>query len=196
MARANRKSVVSVSLFPFLNILACVMGTLTLIIYGVALGQTAPQSEAELAQVLYRQYQDLAAQIEALENRLTAERQEVDHLGDRIDAARKDPGTVMVVSAGRTTGMIPTFVECGAETLTIHPSTRTPFDDLVETLKGQDNRSIVFLIRPFGVEQFEEAQEIVKEADIKYGYVPLPATGRIDLSLWGIDGAHVNQSEE
>jgi len=62
MARANntnKKSSPSVSLFPFLSILACVMGTLTLIIYGVALGQTqdGPSEEA------YQQVIDMIAQI-------------------------------------------------------------------------------------------------------------------------------------
>jgi len=62
MARANntnKKSSPSVSLFPFLSILACVMGTLTLIIYGVALGQTqdGPSEQA------YQQVIDMIAQI-------------------------------------------------------------------------------------------------------------------------------------
>ena len=39
MARRRRKKGVSVSLFPFLSILACVIGTLTLMITALALGQ-------------------------------------------------------------------------------------------------------------------------------------------------------------
>jgi DNA repair exonuclease SbcCD ATPase subunit len=67
MARTNnKKSGLSVSLFPFLSILACVMGTLTLIIYGVALGQTPPGPSAEDYQEIIDKATRIKEEIESL----------------------------------------------------------------------------------------------------------------------------------
>jgi predicted RNase H-like nuclease (RuvC/YqgF family) len=66
MVRTNKKSELSVSLFPFLSILACVMGTLTLIIYGVALGQTPSGTSPEAHQKVRDRTAELTAEIEQL----------------------------------------------------------------------------------------------------------------------------------
>jgi len=65
MARRKRKSGQSVSLFPFLSILACVIGTLTLMITALALGQ---MDTDEVASGLKLDY--LLRQIAQLEDRI------------------------------------------------------------------------------------------------------------------------------
>ncbi|MFH1924534.1 MAG: hypothetical protein ABIP48_32175 [Planctomycetota bacterium] len=65
MARRKRKSGQSVSLFPFLSILACLIGTLTLMITALALGQMDTE---EVASGLKLDY--LLRQIAALEDRI------------------------------------------------------------------------------------------------------------------------------
>jgi len=73
MARRNRGGAPVVSLFPFLSILACVIGVLTLIITALALSQLDPAEvervEAELREQKQRsdQYQQILADRAALE---------------------------------------------------------------------------------------------------------------------------------
>ncbi|MBI1375162.1 MAG: hypothetical protein GC159_20780 [Phycisphaera sp.] len=65
MGRRRNKSAPSISLFPFLSILACVIGVLTLLISALALGQIDPSAVEEAEQRFVEQEQR-AAQHEAL----------------------------------------------------------------------------------------------------------------------------------
>ena len=72
MARRRRKQGVSVSLFPFLSILACVIGTLTLMITALALGQMDTDEVASELKLDYlkKQIARSLAEIERLKQRL------------------------------------------------------------------------------------------------------------------------------
>jgi hypothetical protein len=55
---------------------------------------------------------------------------------------------------------------------------------------SQETWSIVFLIRPDGVEAFQSALPHVIQRDVRdvqFGYLPLPGDGPIDFSLWELE---------
>jgi cell division protein FtsB len=74
MARRRRKTKVTISLFPFLSILACVIGTLTLMITALALGQMDTDEMASELKLDYlkRQIARSRAHIEELKKKLEA----------------------------------------------------------------------------------------------------------------------------
>ncbi|MBW2273214.1 MAG: hypothetical protein JRG96_08080 [Deltaproteobacteria bacterium] len=92
MRRRRRRSGLTASLFPFLSVLACVIGTLTLMISALGLGEVAASTrseqafEEELAARSARAARDaerareLAAQISALEARIAGARSEQEEL--------------------------------------------------------------------------------------------------------------------
>jgi len=82
MAR-RKKSTVTISLFPFLSILACVIGTLTLLITAMALGQMDNEAihSAERYQKLKDQLEEELRRIEELEAQIK-----------QLDAAASDEG--------------------------------------------------------------------------------------------------------
>jgi hypothetical protein len=82
MARRRRPEEVSISLFPFLSILACVIGVLTLVIMSLSLSQIAQGHENE----------DVARAEEgaALKKRIAAMREQIEELGkDKVAVLEK-----------------------------------------------------------------------------------------------------------
>ena len=72
MVRRRDDEDTDVSLFPFLSILACIIGTLTLMITALALGQmdTKPVADAEEFENLVKQNKKILAQTETLKEQL------------------------------------------------------------------------------------------------------------------------------
>ena len=86
MARRPSRELSS-SLFPFLSVLACVIGTLTLLIAALAIGQVAEgllDSEIDPAEVEHLEAQ--RAELRALEEELEA----VEHVAEELAAARAE----------------------------------------------------------------------------------------------------------
>ncbi len=117
MARRKRKNANIVSLFPFLSILACVIGTLTLMITAMALGQLDPQAvakaERELVEAkkraqryaqLVRSDKERSDQIAQLQKRideaqklndqLNKNRQQLEQLQVRLKRIKRQSGEV------------------------------------------------------------------------------------------------------
>jgi chromosome segregation ATPase len=113
MARTNRKSSPSITLFPFLSILACVMGTLTLIIYGVALGQTPDPNGSGASPEDYQQVSARIAEITA----------EIEHLEAMIAAAleREKKVSDLKNEVARVQSMLPGSLEQLKLALTLFP---------------------------------------------------------------------------
>ncbi len=86
MARRPSREPVS-SLFPFLSVLACVIGTLTLLIAALAIGQVAEgllDSEIDPTEVEHLDAQ--RAELRALEEQVEA----VEHVAEELAAARAE----------------------------------------------------------------------------------------------------------
>ena len=90
MARRRRKQGVSISLFPFLSILACVIGTLTLMITALALGQMDTDEVASQLKLdfLERQIAKTRAEIERLQKKLEEVESGADELLKQIADAK------------------------------------------------------------------------------------------------------------
>jgi hypothetical protein len=99
MSRRTKKSKQAVSLFPFLSILACVIGTLTLMITALALGQmdtdeVASLEKFELAKERLKQLQDaierLKQQIAQWERTADEDRKELAELRIKLDELQRE----------------------------------------------------------------------------------------------------------
>ncbi|QNN22235.1 hypothetical protein HED60_08095 [Planctomycetales bacterium ZRK34] len=121
MSRRPREEENSVSLFPFLSILACVIGVLTLMITAMALGQLDPESVKEANRQLieaekrakeheqvktqiseYEQQvndlQKLIAEAEAIRQKLERARAELKLVQAQYDTMAKDDASAMVLA--------------------------------------------------------------------------------------------------
>ena len=86
MARRRHKPL-SVSLFPFLSVLACVIGVLTLMIAGLALAQIDPQS-VEQAEQEMEEAQERADEMEQIQGQLRVKRGEANEVKNLIAQAQ------------------------------------------------------------------------------------------------------------
>ena len=97
MARSRKRNQTTVSLFPFLSVLACVIGTLTLLIAATAIGRIASDA------VDIEEYENLEDEIVRGRRQLaelTAITEEIQTLDAQIDSA-KDEQSELTKDAGR-----------------------------------------------------------------------------------------------
>ncbi len=124
MARRRKGGSPTVSLFPFLSILACVIGVLTLLITAIALGQLDPAELARIEQQLVEQreraerFAEAQTKVNALDtevrdakrriaqfeadrdelDKLTAQAAQLTEQRDKLRAERDDPGGLVTES--------------------------------------------------------------------------------------------------
>ena len=256
MARTRSRRDLTVSLFPFLSVLACVIGTLTLIIAALAVRQVASELNQETDvqephEVLLAREREIAA-IEArfaasleardellaaraalsrlgvrpeeseaqrrrsvesrvravqLSARLSALRREQKELGSTIqlenaelEALRRprDPSLITIQPRGTGAALKPFFVECDASRLRIHKpgeswtidlalddqADLSRFDVFLRGVRSTADGTLIFLIRPEGVETYIRAVPRANRLYVRHGKLPLPGRGRIDFSLF------------
>lgn len=96
MARLKKKSSDSVSLFPFLSILVCLIGTLTLIITGMTVASIGRDQDDESVKQAdeYDRKQAVLAKLEAELNQRASGVVAFEALSDQIDAAIKKQGVL------------------------------------------------------------------------------------------------------
>lgn len=253
MAKPKQNNEEAVSLFPFLSILACLIGVLTFIITGVAISQMdqsedlaaveriekhAPlvdqikQDQAALDQLRARhdvqsqltqqiaqarqrrdelaRLQQNKKQVDALKAQLSQVNQQINELKpelaqhnskvkqsqaeiDRRIKANLAVGTV-VRSSGSGVDLKPNFVECGPGYIVIHAGgkqtkvlhskiTKDPaYLGLLDRIAQLEKERVVFLLRPEGVGMYGLASRIARERRCRYGKIPVPGEGPIDLS--------------
>jgi len=261
--RQSRKQ--EVSLFPFLDILACVIGNLILIITTVVLEQvdTKPVAEAasfdqiriealhdaEEARRLRRKIDELrrkqdrqdsrlkdaraalaeaerkrqeaAARLAAMpkptppDEMLNVERMQLQEKvrkiekeisqveADIVEAKKKSGQSIVVLpsgDAGKAGGAAAqgpsraVFVEVNAGGLTFHDGDAgwtvavnqlagdERFGQLREALNADDQGIVTFLVRPDGIDVLRQAQQVMQQQGVRFGKVPLPGEGSLDLS--------------
>jgi len=279
VSRRRSRGGTSVSLFPFLSILACVIGTLTLLIAGIAMGELLdpgavyvklparlPEDERERTAL-----HDLVTQANALEamlaeafetlKTLDTKRQDepaegaegeklkrllsIRELKSRVEILREEreklkrvlsirelrsrveilretltrlrarvrgakakereerekleryKGSIQLRGSG--VGLKPAFVECAATGLVLEPDApvnkratiRTKeiakskvYGGFLRRISVRKGWSVIFLIRPGGVDTFDRALTVALKQKVKHGYLPVPAGLRIDYSLF------------
>jgi hypothetical protein len=142
VARRRRRGVNSLSLFPFLSVLACVIGALTLLITALAIGQLATDTvdvadfraaeakvqegtaeRAELqARLAWSEASSLErrrSELERERDRLRAELQSVSAELDGRSALPTEP-RILLQPSGSGQRLSPRFVECRAGELRLH----------------------------------------------------------------------------
>lgn len=257
MGRPRKVRKQAVSLFPFLDILACVIGNLILIIATVVLEQVDTQPVAEAVRIdalaedaqraeakateLQKQldelqersgvardtFKQIQAKIAAAKQRLkdaearaakasqpvspaadvTAELRKLDEqrkaldarikeLQERIAEVKKPQAPAIAVlppgeATGRRKGM---FVEATKDGIVVHESEKPwkvprgkipsdqKFQALLKRIKGDGDAIMTFLVRSDGLASLTVAQQAATAAGVRYGRVPLPGDGVLDLS--------------
>lgn len=90
----------------------------------------------------------------------------------------------------------PFFVECRGEQLIMHPTAikvpvssfegRNAFQETVERVKREKDKGavLILMIRPDGVKTFDRVRSFVTKQEVRYGFLPIPGFGEIDLSAF------------
>lgn len=120
----------------------------------------------------------------------------------QYQAARSLPVTGILDEAVRKAlglvenGLHPLFVECRGEHVIVHPTAmKVPvsklgrheaFQKVMERVKGGQNKGMVLIlmIRPDGVKSFDQVRTLAQKQKIRYGFLPIPGFGEIDLSAF------------
>ncbi|MEO0475795.1 MAG: hypothetical protein AAF085_07480 [Planctomycetota bacterium] len=262
MAKPKSNSDEPVSLFPFLSILACLIGVLTFIITGVAISQM-DESEDLAAVERTEKYGPLVAQLEedreqlqvldaafvaeqaidkqieqlkkqiaqrekriaqqqdrekviqeaqAIQKQLTQAKQQTQAIKPKISELREQiqqdqielekrieagkPAGTVVRPSGSGQNLKPHFIECTKSHLILHTrgkQTKVPngkfaeskaFLALLDRVAKQEKERVIFLLRPDGVGTYNNAARIARERQCRYGKIPVPGEGPLDLSMF------------
>jgi len=254
VASRRRNRAPAVSLFPFLSVLACVIGTLTLLIAAIALGQmgsdeflerwqelqqsitsdslAADGARANLANAnaLVEELSSAREVLEALGVKADATRDEQRRIADRaarasalqqqryaletelanlrsaivseeatlaeLAAARDDDQPIVLKPAGTGRGLRPYFVECRFDELVVYDAGNEPdmtvrrafiehswdFRRFLGEVRDDRTATVIFLIRPDGIDVYERAQRAATGVRVRHGKIPLPGNGVLDFS--------------
>ena len=111
---------------------------------------------------------------------------------------KKSISTVMVRPSGSRSGLTPTFVECAKDAVVIYDpegTKRVPvsviktdqaFNGLLASVKANEQRTIIFLVRSEGIWTFRAASVQADVVGSRYGKLPIIGDGVLDLSLFGV----------
>ena len=243
------------SLFPFLSVLACVIGTLTLLIAALAMNQVAsslepPPTDAPESPTLTTQRAELRMLERTLERTRTLEaeraellaslrtlgvdadldpREAASHLTARSSLARlerernaleaesrklddalvgmtrvveqdlqhDDDRTIRIHPMGRGEALRPFFVECRPGGVRVFyegledslfldrnsPRGESQFEVFLRRARSLRNHTVIFLIRPDGVETYNWAIEQIGNLSLRHAKLPLPSQGELEFAL-------------
>jgi TolA-binding protein len=148
----------------------------------------------DLRSLLVKQ-QQAAKELAVLETELTQIKARTDETRKEATRATTRPGTEtirLVIPPGADKSLRPVFVECSATGLTVYPektfiakaqvARSAAYRALLERVKADEKLTLNFLIRPDGVETFDEARQIARDRSLRHGYVPAPGSGRIVIA--------------
>ena len=258
MSRRRRQDS-EISLFPFLSVLACIIGTLILLLSAVAVGGIGGRSldEVRLSERFQAAEIFLAggrALLEDYESQLRLEEEraeEEEELGLRLSGLGLDPdisleellslveleqeaesldqerasldrevrraseearrrseeltrrrqersrAPIVIEPSGVGPNYEPFFVECTRDYIEVHRtrdeySYRIPASEVsrsvdykkfLRRLRAVNRGLLVFLIRPDGVETFNEAEAVANRLKVRNAKLPLPGDGALDFGL-------------
>jgi chromosome segregation ATPase len=108
----------------------------------------------------------------------------------------------LLAANGNTAQRVPTFVECTRTGLTlraertedqrIHVRTKsieksTELKDMLKMVRQDSEATVIYMIRPGGVEAFELANTVSDETDTRHEKMPVPGHRPLDLSYFSPD---------
>ncbi|MDG2335706.1 MAG: hypothetical protein P8Q97_15925 [Myxococcota bacterium] len=142
------------------------------------------ESLAERSGKLTRQARDLEARAEKRDGELEERESE------RLESP------ILITPSGKGPDYKPFLVECTAEYLELHrtkgdfsfriPASeirRSPeFKKFLRRVRAISRGMVIFLIRPDGVANYIEAEEVAEQFNVRNAKLPLPGTGGLDFS--------------
>jgi hypothetical protein len=206
MPRLSGRAPAAISLFPFLSVLASVIGAMTLVIACAAMGQIeeatggagdTESQKAELAKTR-QALKDTEAAVASVRVQLKADQ-------EQLNAAKKaigpDKAPVKVQPQGSGLNQKPTFIEVtsvgikvlGKSALEVNHAAIAGDEALRKLLErhrpgspqSETGAIIVFLIRPDAVRTYYRAENVANDAKARHAKLPVPGYGPLDLSLFG-----------
>ena len=192
----------TISLFPFLSVLAVVIGTLTLIITGLSLGEITADvlpkaNESARTESGPAKLPPIARELEVRRSLDLARKQVVEKEGELAAAKRREKRVLSFQGSGH--GRTPCFVECSEEGLLLDAQADgarrklVPPDEIggsevlasfLQEVKQRDGGLAVFVIRPGGVAAFDRARREMRESGAPCGYMAAPGEGELDYRLY------------
>jgi hypothetical protein len=143
----------------------------------------------------------------ALQRRIADLRRESEELDAAIDeildaleslAEPSEPTRIQIQPGGVNTDLIPFFAECRSEGVRIRRADGEwglplRIDDIVDgprfkvflnRVKAIRNGTVIFLIRPDGVDTYQDAFRYAERLAIRHGKLALPGSGELDFGLF------------
>ena len=96
-------------------------------------------------------------------------------------------------TAGENQGKIPKYVECREDGVLLHPSqkfvpksqlnnSRSPLNQLIrEVQKNKDKQYLIVVLRPQGIEVFQQVRDMVEKQGIDIGYEPIDQDWKLKI---------------
>ncbi|MEX2213548.1 MAG: hypothetical protein WD768_05445 [Phycisphaeraceae bacterium] len=135
---------------------------------------------------------ELTEAIKLDETQLARKKDELKERKETIEAA---PG-VIVRPGGSGVDLVPTFVECDAKGIVMHDtaeprrvlraamSTNLDYIALLDRVALDDKGTVIFLVRPDGVNNYYLGRSIALSRYARNGKLPVPGEGALDLTLF------------
>jgi len=145
--------------------------------------------------------ESLRESVASMQAELTALQEELAQMELELQERKESSQTrVSILPSGSGLRMTPHFVECGEGSLTLHTQdppkliraanmvTDQDFLDVLKTVANSADDTIIFLIRPEGLNTFRAAKRLCDEGELRHGKLPVAGGGRIDLSRFSKAG--------
>ncbi|EAZ90996.1 hypothetical protein [Crocosphaera chwakensis] len=96
-------------------------------------------------------------------------------------------------TTGENQGKIPKYIECRQDGVLLHPSQvfvpkseidnrRSPLNQLIqEVQKNKDKQYLIVVLRPQGIDVFQQVRDIVEERGIDIGYEPIDQDWKLKI---------------
>lgn len=218
----RKRQAITISLFPFLSILACVIGTLTLLIAGMIVGEvSSPYPSSEMDASADPKPAPMITDLDPLEENAEGQgREDTEGIlspgqGD-LPLTRPGRGLEMPIIVDffdpqHSRDLQAGFVSCERTGLLTNVAAadwkqaRVAYDDieaspeLIDYLNGvaaEENGIVIFLVRPGGVPAFERALAVAERESVRTGNMPVPDGRPLDFSrVKQADGEGPQQAE-
>lgn len=165
----------------------------------VGLGLSMDISVEELQGVirLREELEELKDAVGAAKNDAQAARALTERAEDKIEEAKKVAlgAPIVIDPSGLGREQRPYLVECKSDFLAIHPSKgdftyRIPQEEILNSreykrflkqVRAIRNGIVIFLIRPDGVQSYQQAMQVAQVLGVRNAKLPLPGQGTLDL---------------
>ncbi|MDJ0845225.1 hypothetical protein [Crocosphaera sp.] len=96
-------------------------------------------------------------------------------------------------TTGENQGKLPKYIECREDGVLLHPSQvfvpkadinnrRSPLNQLIrEVQKNKDKQYLIVVLRPQGIDVFQQVRDIVEKRGIDIGYEPIDADWKLKI---------------